>query len=324
MPEFASCMKKIVVVGGGTGTFTVLRGLKQYPLDITAVVTTFDSGGSTGILLDEFGMLPSGDMRRCLVALAPDSEDTTLRDLFNYRYEGDSSLKDHSFGNLFLLALTAVTGSEVGAISKAGELLKCKGRVLPVSTDHTKLCATLENGQVIKGETNIDIPKHDGNIRIKNVFLKPRSFIFSDAYEALRAADLIVIGPGDLYTSIIPNLLAEGFVDAIRERTGKLAYVMNLMTKWGETNDFPASSFAREVLSYLKQDRFDYIVCNSLPIGKDLLKKYAAEKAFPVRFDLAKLRKFASKLVREEVIQQTNIVRHDSNRLARVLCGLTQ
>ena len=130
-------------------------------------------------------------------------------------------------------------------------------------------------------ETNIDIPKHDGDIRIRNVFLKPRSFIFSDAYEALREADLVVIGPGDLYTSIIPNLLAEGFVDAIRERTGKLAFVMNLMTKWGETNDFTASNFAREVLSYLKQDRFDYIICNSLPIRKDLVKKYAAEKAFP-------------------------------------------
>jgi len=317
-------MKKIVVVGGGTGTFTVLRGLKQYPLDITAVVTTFDSGGSTGILLDEFGMLPSGDMRRCLVALAPDSEDTTLRDLFNYRYEGEGSLKDHSFGNLFLLALTAVTGSEVSAMKKAGELLKCKGKVLPVSTDHTKLCATLQNGLVIKGETNIDIPKHDGNIRIQNVFLKPRSFIFSEAYEALKAADLIVIGPGDLYTSIIPNLLAEGFVEAIRERTGKLAYVMNLMTKWGETNNFVASNFAQEVLSYLKQDKFDYIISNSLPIRKDLLKKYAAEKAYPVKLDLPQLRKLTAQLLREEVIQQTNIVRHDSGRLARVLCGLAQ
>jgi uncharacterized cofD-like protein len=317
-------MHKIVVVGGGTGTFTVLRGLKQYPLDITAVVSTFDSGGSTGILRDEFGMLPSGDMRRCLVALAPDSEDTTLRDLFNYRYAGEGSLSDHSFGNLFLLALTAVTGSEVSALKRAAELLKCKGRVLPVSTDHTKLCARLENGQVIKGETNIDIPKHDGNIRIREVFLKPRSFIFTEAYDALRAADLVVIGPGDLYSSIIPNLLAEGFLDAIRERKGKVAYVMNLMTKWGETNGFTASDFARTVLAYLKQDRFDYLVCNSAPMRPQLLKKYASEKAYPVKLDLPRLRRLATTVVREELIQQTEIVRHDSNKLARVLCGMTR
>jgi uncharacterized cofD-like protein len=315
-------MKKIVVVGGGTGTFTVLRGLKQYPLDLTAVVSTFDSGGSTGILRDEFGMLPSGDMRRCLVALAPDSEDTTLRDLFNYRYETRGSLNDHSFGNLFLLALTAVTGSEVSAIKRAAELLKCRGKVLPVSTDHTKLCAALENGQVIEGETNIDIPKHDGNIRIKNVFLKPRSFIFSEAYEALKAADLVVIGPGDLFSSIIPNLLAEGFVDAIRARKGKLAYVMNLMTKWGETNGFATSDFAHEVLQYLRQDRFDYIICNSVPIRKQLVREYAAEKAHPVKLDLVKVRKLTAAVIWEDVIQQTNIVRHDSNKLGRVLCGL--
>jgi uncharacterized cofD-like protein len=312
------------VVGGGTGTFTVLRGLKQYPLDITAVVSTFDSGGSTGILRDEFGMLPSGDMRRCLVALAPDSEDTTLRDLFNYRYEGEGSLKDHSFGNLFLLALTAVTGSEVSALKRAAELLKCKGKVLPVSTDHTKLCAILENGRVIRGETNIDIPKHDGSIRIQKVFLKPRSFIFTEAHDALRAADLIVIGPGDLYSSIIPNLLAEGFLDAVRERAGKIAYVMNLMTKWGETNGFEGSDFAKQVLAYLNLDRFDYIICNSARIKPHLVKKYALEKAHPVKLDFAKLRRFATTVVREEVIQQTDIVRHDSNKLARVLCGMTR
>lgn len=315
-------MKRIVVVGGGTGTFTVLRGLKQYPLELTAVVSTFDSGGSTGILRDEFGMLPSGDMRRCLVALAPDSEDTTLRDLFNYRYETKGTLKDHSFGNLFLLALTAVTGSEVSAIKRAAELLKCKGRVLPVSTDHTKLCAELANGQVIEGETNIDIPKHDGNIHIKRVYLKPRSFIFSEAYEAIKAADLVVIGPGDLYSSIIPNLLAEGFVDAIRERKGKLAYVMNLMTKWGETNRFVASDFAREVLRYLKQDTFDYIVCNSVPIRKQLVREYAAENAHAVKLDQLNIRKMARVVIREDIIQQTDIVRHDSNKLARVLCTM--
>lgn len=315
-------MKKIVVVGGGTGTFTVLRGLKQYPLEITAVVSTFDSGGSTGVLRDEFGMLPSGDMRRCLVALAPDSEDTTLRDLFNYRYSTGGSLSGHSFGNLFLQALTSVTGSEVSAIKRAAELLNCKGKVLPVSTDHANVCATLENGQVIKGETNIDIPKHNGDIRIRNVYLEPRSFIYSEAYDALIEADLIVIGPGDLYSSIIPNILAEGFVNAIRERKGKVAYVMNLMTKWGETNRFTASDFVNELLTYLKQDKLDYVICNSVPVSELLVKKYAAENAHPIKLDLPELQKLAWSVVMEEVIQQTEIVRHDSNKLARVLCGM--
>lgn len=315
-------MKKIVVVGGGTGTFTVLRGLKQYPLEITAVVSTFDSGGSTGVLRDEFGMLPSGDMRRCLVALAPDSEDTTLRDLFNYRYATGGSLSGHSFGNLFLQALTSVTGNEVSAIKRATQLLNCRGKVLPVSTDHANVCATLENGQVIKGETNIDVPKHSGDIRIKNVYLEPRSFIFSEAYDALKEADLIVIGPGDLYTSIIPNILAEGFVEAIRQRRGKVAYIMNLMTKWGETNQFTASNFVIELLEYLQQAKLDYIICNSVPLSERLVEKYASENAHPVELDKCELQKLARSVIMEDVIQQTEIVRHDSNKLARVLCGL--
>lgn len=317
-------MKKIVVVGGGTGTFTVLRGIKHYPLDITAVVTTFDSGGSTGVLRDEFGLLPLGDTRRCLIALAPDSEDTTLRDLFNFRYEESGSLRGHSFGNLFLQALTAVTGSELSAIKRAAELLNCRGRVIPVSTDHTSLCAKLVDGQVIKGETNIDIPKHDGDIRIKKVYLEPRSFIFSEAYDALKEADLIVIGPGDLYTSIIPNFLAEGFADAIRERKGKLVFVLNVMTKWGETNGFAASEFAKEVLTYLEQDQFDYLICSSVPVADHLVSKYAAEKAHPVEIDIPELQKVAQSIVQAEVIQQTDIVRHDSNKLARVLCEMTR
>lgn len=317
-------MNKVVVVGGGTGTFTLLRGLKQYPLDITAVVSTFDSGGSTGILRDELGTLPLGDTRRCLIALAPDSEDTTLRDLFNYRYAEGGSLSGHSFGNLFLQALSAVTGNDVSAIKKAAELLNCRGKVLPVSTDPSNLCATLANGQTIKGESNIDVPKHDGNIRIQKVYLEPRSYIFAEAYESLISADLIVIGPGDLYTSVIPNFLAEGFVDAIRERRGKLIYVLNVMTKWGETNGFAASDFAREVLAYLEQGKFDHILCNSARLAERLLKKYADEKAYPVELDLPKLQEFAHSVVQEEVIQQTDIVRHDSIKLARVLRGLTR
>jgi len=172
-------MKKIVAIGGGTGTFSVLRGLKDYDVDITAIVTMFDDGGSSGRLRDEFGLLPPGDIRRCLVALCPeDKKGMLLRSLFSYRFKEGEGLEGHSFGNLFLTALSDITGSEAEAIKAAEELLGIKGHVLPVSVDNCVLCAELEDGTVIKGQTNIDIPKHDGDKKIKRVFLQPAAHIF--------------------------------------------------------------------------------------------------------------------------------------------------
>ena len=315
-------MKKIVVVGGGTGSFNVLKGLKQYPADITAIVTTFDNGGSTGILRDEFGTLPSGDIRRCLVALAPDMGDATLRDVFNYRFLEKSSLAGHSFGNLFLKALTEVAGSEIGAIKKAGELLNIKGRVLPVSIDDAHLCALLENGKVIRGETNIDIPKHDGSIRIKEVYLEPRPVIFGEAYSAITEADSIIICPGDLYTSILPNILVQGFTEALAKSKARLIYVPNIMTKWGETNDFKCSDFVGELLTYLGLKKLDFVVVNSEKLRPVLVKKYKAEKSEPVKHDFLQLKKQAGKVIVENIIHQSDIIRHDSKKLARILVQL--
>ena len=314
-------MKKFVVIGGGTGSFTVLRGLKKYDVDITAVVSMFDSGGSTGLLRDEFGVLPPGDVRRCLIALAEDG-DNLLRDLFNYRFDEACSLKGHSFGNLFLTALTQITGNEVDAIKKAGQLLHIKGSVLPVSVDHAHLGAELENGHTVVGETNIDVPKHDGTLRIKRVFIKPKATIYSETREAILNADVIVIGPGDLYSSILPNLLVEGVAQAINASNAQKVYICNLMTKWGETNDFTASEHVKEMLHYLGGN-INYVICNShLVKDKKLLASYAREKAFPVIVDKNIIEKLHVHVIEEHIITEPVLIRHDSDKLARVLMNL--
>lgn len=312
-------MKKVVVIGGGSGIFNVLKGLKNYPVEITSVVTTFDSGGSTGLLRDEFGTLPSGDIRRSIVALAPDTGDSSLRDLFNYRFDSASSLKGHSFGNLFLQALSHISQSEIGAIKKASELLNIKGRVLPISLDNSHLCAELESGEIIEGETNIDVPKHDGRIRIKKIFLKPKAIICEDAYDAIKDADLIIIGPGDLYTSILPNLIVAGFNEALRKSKAKILYITNIMTKWGETHDFKASDFARVLTKCLKKPKIDYLICNSKPLSMHLIKLYKKEKSSPVVVDEVRLKKYAKEIICEDVINQSEIVRHDAKKISRLI-----
>ena len=315
-------MGKIVVIGGGSGIFNVLKGLKNYPVEITSIVTTFDNGGSTGLLKDEFGILPPGDIRRSLVALAPDSGNSALRDLLSFRFPKDSSLNGHSFGNLFLQALTSISGSEVGAIKTASDLLNIKHKILPVSIDKATLCARLIDGSVIRGETDIDIPKHDGSIKIKELYLEPEAIIYKEAYDAICKADLIIMGPGDLFTSILPNILVKSFTEAVKKSKGKVVYIMNLMTKWGETNGFKASDFVKILLTYLKRKYVDYLIINNSPIKHSLAKKYEAEKSFPVENDLSNLKKFAGKIIAEDVVLQKEIARHDPEKISRIIMKL--
>ncbi len=314
-------MKKFVVIGGGTGSYTVLRGLKKHDVAITAVVSMFDSGGSTGMLRDEFGILPPGDVRRCLVALAEENGRNVLRELFSYRFDAECSLKGHSFGNLFLTALTRITGSEVEAIRQASKVLKIKGKVLPVSVDHAHLCAELEDGQIVRGETNIDVPKHDGSLRITRVFLEPEAAVYEATRRAIEQADILVIGPGDLYTSIIPNLLVKGVPEAIQKSHAKKVYVCNLMTKWGETNGFAVSDHAREILRYSGLLMLDTIICNGKQADAALLRKYAQENAYPVQPDAA-AEKLAKRIIAEELVREPELIRHDSEKLAEILVGL--
>ncbi len=329
-------MKNVVVIGGGSGIFNVLKGLKNYPVKITSIVTTFDNGGSTGILRDEFGTLPQGDIRRSLVALAPDSGNSTLRDLLSFRFPKDSSLNGHNFGNLFLQALTSISGSEVGAIKTAMDILNIKHNILPVSIDNAQLFAELENGMIIKGETNIDIPKHDGEIRIRKIFLEPEALMYREAYDAIIDADLIVIGPGDLYTSILPNMLVGGFSDAIKKSKGKILYILNIMTKWGETNGYVASHFVKTLLPYIKRKKIDYVLCNNGKLKSSLIKQYESEKSEPIKIDRKNLQKYTDRILEEDVViqkyadkilsngttVQAEIVRHDAKKISKVIMKL--
>ena len=226
--------RTITVIGGGTGSFSILSGLKHHDeLAIHSIVTMMDSGGDSGRLRDEFGVLPPGDARRCLIALSEESQ--LLRDLLDFRFN-DAPLEDRNLGNLILLALTKRLGSERQAIDAFGRLLKIRGQVIGVTWKRTHLFAELADGTVIKGEANIDVPKHDASIPITRVFLKPKATANPAAVAAIERSDFIVLAPGDLYTSTVPNLLVGGIPQAIQQSRGRLVYVLNLMTKHGETD----------------------------------------------------------------------------------------
>ena len=323
MPTIRSeSLKKVVTIGGGTGSYMLLSGLKNYPLDITAVVSMFDSGGSSGVLRDEFGILPPGEVRRCLIALSDGPRAEILRDLFNFRFEnGASGLHEHNFGNLFLLALSKIYGGDIQAIRKASELLDIKGKVLPVSLADSHVHAILEDGTEIIGETNIDIPKHNGELKIKKVFLEPAAEIFEETREAILAADLVVICPGDLYSSLMPGFLVEGMAEVLQESKGKKVVICNLMTKWGETNGFVASDMLKELLSYTKLPKFDYAVCNSEQMDEELVAAYAKEKKFPMYPDPG-LEQCANKVILGEFFSNADIARHDPEKLAKVIAQL--
>jgi uncharacterized cofD-like protein len=313
--------KKVVRIGGGSGGYTLLRGLKSFDLDITAVFTSFDSGGSAGVLREEFGILPPGDVRRGLLALADEKQATILRELFEYRFKSNGSLGEHSFGNLFLLALISIYGGEVEGIRKASELLNIKGRVLPVSLDHAHVHAMLEDGTEVIGETNIDIPKHDGNLRIKDIFLDPPAKIYTETDAAIREADLIVIGPGDLYSSLIPALAVGGMKDALKATKGKTVAVCNLMTKWGETHGFTCSGMIRELLRYSGLEKFDYVIANTGTVSKKMLTEYEKEKKYPMVCD-ASLDELAGRVITGDFFSKSDKARHDSEKIAKIISEL--
>lgn len=318
-------MVSIVVIGGGTGSYTVLRGLKRHTSEITAVVSMFDSGGSTGVLRDEFGILPPGDVRRCLLALSPEEAQTkVLRELFNMRFESQGSLGGHSFGNLLLTALTKISKDEAEAIQKAAQLLQIRGQVLPVTLDNRTLCAELPDGSVVKGETNIDIPKHDHSLRINRIFLDKPAVAYPAVLNAIREADLIVLGPGDLYTSVLPNLLVDGVSKAVAESDAVKVYVCNLMTKPGETTGFAASDFLSEVTRYLGGRPVDFIVCNDKLGSHDLLARYARQLAFPVAIDKDAIDAMGVRLISSDLITEPDLIRHDPGKLAGLIISLVK
>ncbi len=326
--------KRIVCIGGGTGTFVVLRGLKQYPYGLSAVVSMSDSGGSNKRLRDEFGLLPTSDLRQCLVALADETGGVgLLRKLFMYRFEKGNGIAGMTFGNLFMAALTDILGSQKDAIRQTGKVLRIKGAVIPVTFTDTNLVATYEDGSVVTDEHNIDEPEHDGKVRITNLALQPAATANTDAKQAILEADLVVIGPGDLYTSVLPNLLVEGIADALKQTNGKVVYVMNLMTKFGQTYNFSATDHIRVLESHIGSI-IDYVVINNSPLPQEALELYAKSNEQQVINDLptdAPYQVIAAPLASRALYEKSqtdvlvrSLIRHDSDALAQSLVSLIE
>jgi len=313
-------MKKITVIGGGTGSFVVLSGLKKYPFDLSVVVTMMDSGGSTGRLRDQLGILPPGDLRQCLVAL---SEAPLLwRKLFLYRFEkGD--LEGHNFGNIFLAALEKVSNSYDEAIETVSYVLKTKGKVIPVTFDKIHLVAEYENGKKITGEGLIDI-NHSEKSRIKTTYLKPSGKGNPKAIKSIEESEYIVIGPGDLYTSIIPVLLVNDVKKAIKKSNAKIIYIMNMMTKSGQTTDYKASDHVNDLVKYLGIEPH-YILINNGVISSEVLASYERYNEVRVINDLNKngYQIIEKDLVDVKKVEKNSsdilyrsILRHDSEKVA--------
>ena len=321
---------KIVVIGGGTGTFVALLGLKKYPVELTAIVTMMDSGGSSGRLRDELGVLPPGDIRQCLVALAKSSR--LLREMFNYRFE-EGGLKGHTFGNIFLSTLAKTTGSMKKAIDEVGKILRIHGRVVPVTFDKSDLCVELEDGTIIEGETHIDVvAKKEKRAKIKRAFLKPVIVANPDAINAILTADIILIGPGDLYTSIIPNLLVKEVAAAIKKSKARKIFALNLMTKYGQTTGYKASDHVSNLEKYLGKDVLDIIIVNTKTPKKETLAWYSDYDEHPVKNDLkgAQQEIIEANLIKDVVLAKTladplkrSIIRHDPEKLAKEVIKLT-
>lgn len=324
---------KIVVIGGGTGSFTVLSGLKKYPVDISAVVSMTDSGGSNKVIRDELGLLPTSDIRQCFVALTEEGKEQSLRKLFIYRFSKGNGLNGMTFGNLFLAALSDIFGSQIEAIKKTSQLLKIKGNIFPVTLTDSNLAAVYENGKKIIGEHFIDEPKHSGKLKIKKVFLKPKAKIYPEAEKAILSADLVVIGPGDLYTSIIAGLLTEGIAKALEKSKAKIIFIMNLMTRYGQTLGFTARDHILVLEKYLGKNCLDYVLVNTKSIPGTALAKYKKIKESPV---IDNLNDSYFKVVRGDFLSEKetkpipgdilkrSLVRHDSDKLAKKLLKLCE
>jgi len=317
--------QKIVVIGGGSGSFMVLSGLKNYPVDISAVVTMSDDGGSTGVLRDELGVLPPGDVRQCIVALSQDS--TVLRELFNYRF-GDGALSGHSFGNIFISTLEKITGRFDKAVIEASRILRIKGYVLPVTLKSTHLVATLKNGKEISGENNIEKYKGGGK-KIKKMSLRPKADLNPKICKAIKEADKIIISPGDLYTSLIPNFLVKGLSECIAKSKAKVIYVVNLMTELGQTDNFTSKEYILGLEKYMGKGAIKYAIFNSEAPDSKLLKKYARLGEKPVaKNEMPGVTFIEKNLLSHKIYKidkndklagERSLIRHDGDKLAKVI-----
>lgn len=317
--------QKLVAIGGGTGLSTLLAGLKRlvgksddeiWIESLSAIVTVSDDGGSSGRLRDELQMLPPGDIRNCMIALSEDS--TLLSRLFRYRFRGDGELGGHSFGNLFLAALTEVTGDFTEAIRLSSEVLASKGHIFPATISDVRLVAELEDGSVVRGETQISASKAP----IRKLHVEPeRCLPLPEALRAIRAADIITVGPGSLYTSILPNLLVAQMARVIGQSRATKIFINNLMTQPGETDGYNARKHLETIRQYAPEIHFDFVVVNNRRISKEQAERYAAEGAYQIGMNdsIDDALDQTTEIVRADLLYDGEKVRHNSDRLAQVV-----
>lgn len=326
--------KRLVTIGGGTGSFVVLSGLRRYPFDISAIVSMADDGGSTGILRDELGVLPPGDVRQCLVALSDSSE--MLRSLMSYRFE-TGGLKGHNFGNLFLSALEKISGNFGSGVEEAAKILNVKGAVIPVTQDSIKLFMSLADGTVLKGENEIYSSVRIQKAGMKRLFLEPDTVKANPrAVRAILQADSIVIGPGTHYSSILPNLLVHDVAKAIQRSKAKVVYICNLVNKEGQTEGFTLDDYVRSIESYIGEGRIDHVIFNVERPPKKLIEKYEDKKELLVHFDKRKAGPRSYRVIEARILSKRSIlysksdaiaanrsfIRHDGEKIAKVLLML--
>ncbi|QGQ48045.1 gluconeogenesis factor YvcK family protein [Metabacillus sediminilitoris] len=313
-------LPKVVIIGGGTGLSVLLRGLKQYPVDITAIVTVADDGGSSGRLRDELNIPPPGDIRNVLAALS--DVEPLIEELFQHRFNKGNNLTGHSLGNLILAAMTNITGDFVHAIKEMSTVLKVRGKVLPAANSSVILNAEMEDDTIVSGESKIPF----SGKKIKRVFLTPKEIEpLPETLDVIRAADLIIIGPGSLYTSILPNLLVPKIGEEVCKAKAKKVYICNVMTQAGETLNFSASDHVKALYDHMKCTFMNTILVNEEEIPDHIKSLYEEELAKPVHFDIEALRMLGLEVITDKIVSYENsVIRHDTNKVAKLLYGILQ
>ncbi len=305
---------QITVIGGGHGLSVLLRGIKRATSNVTAVVTVADDGGSSGRLREELGIIAPGDLRNCLVALA-DTE-PLMEKLFQYRFQSGTELKGHSFGNLFIAAMAEVTGDMEEALKQSSKVLAVKGRVLPASTAYVRLDAVMEDGTLVEGESHIPkVHKHIRRVKLFPEHVRP----VESALKAIREADVVILGPGSLYTSIMPNLLVDGVAEALRKSRALKIYICNVLTQTGETDDYTASMHAKAILYHAGKGTIDYMLVNETPLSNGMARALKKEGVAPVAIDEEAINALGIGVVKADLISDEDVARHDVGKLTLTL-----